>query len=859
MSPMSRGVIVRLLLVIGLLAGCAALALNIKPRLGLDLRGGTQIIMEASDGPNGVEANRTNTDQTLEVLRGRVDSLGVSEPTLVRSGENRIIVELPDVQDPQEALEVLGKTAQLGVHQVLRTFTTEEEVEAAGLKVSWPAGQDPDGDSEETGDEATEEPTAEPTEEPTDEKSDKKSEKSGKKAQGKKAKGKNNKADKKSDKAGQDGAASDEATQEPADEAQAEDESGENVVYPSKDGTEFLELAPASITGSEIKKAASAQPQNQTYYVVDITFDGKAGDVWAKLTGDAACARDADPNDPKSRTAIALDNTVLTAPVPSENVACNVGIVGGQTQIDRFSLEESKDLATLIQGGALPLPVEAISVSEVGPTLGKDAIKASWQAGIIGLILTGLFIAFAYRLVGLLATVALTSYALLSYAMLVTIGSTLTLPGLAGFVLAIGLAIDANVLVFERAREEYLANPGAGLRKALMTGFTKAWSAIIDSNVTTLLAAGLLFFLGSGPIKGFGVTLTIGTVASMISALVIARVLTEVVVSTRAVNKRPAISGIGHQSKVRQWLEGSSIDLMKRRATWLAVSVAAMAIAVAGIVVNGLNLGVEFTGGRSIEYTTTQPVDADQAREAVADAGFAEAVVQESGGKITVRTGDLTNDEVQQIDDAIARVGGGAEQLTDNRIGASLGDELRRNALIAFGVAFAAQLLYLAVRFKWTFGLAAVAAMAHDVLLVLGIFAWLGKPVDGIFLAAAMTIIGLSVNDTVVVFDRVRERWYASRPGDDFTKLANQACLETVPRTVNTGLGAMFILAALAVLGGDSLQDFAIALLLGLIVGTYSSVFAATPLVTYLQEKWPMSPVKKVRVERDPEDSGAVV
>ena len=203
------------------------------------------------------------------------------------------------------------------------------------------------------------------------------------------------------------------------------------------------------------------------------------------------------------------------------------------------AVEDAKDLAALIEGGALPLELRAISDRLVGPSLGAAAIDASIEAGIIGLILTGLFIVIVYRLVGLMATLALTSYALLAYAMLVGLGSTLTLPGLAGFVLAIGMAIDANVLVFERAREEYQAYPSAGLRRALAVGFNKAWSAIIDSNVTTLLAAGLLFFLGSGPIKGFGVTLSIGVIASMISALIIARVLCDLAVANKPVDRAP--------------------------------------------------------------------------------------------------------------------------------------------------------------------------------------------------------------------------------------------------------------------------------------------------------------------------------
>jgi SecD/SecF fusion protein len=346
----------------------------------------------------------------------------------------------------------------------------------------------------------------------------------------------------------------------------------------------------------------------------------------------------------------------------------------------------------------------------------------------------------------------------------------------------------------------------------------------------------------------------------MISALIIARVLSELAVSTKAVSRRPAISGLGNIGRVRTWLDRKDPDIMGKRKMWLAISGVAMVLAVSGIVTQGLNLGVEFTGGRQLDYSVSKDVEVDDARAAIADAGFPEAVVQGADtADFTVRTGTISNDEEQRIEDALSSVGGTVTKEDDQTIGASLGQELRDKALIAFGVALAVQLIYLAIRFKWTFGVAAVAAMAHDVLLVVGLFAWLEKPIDGIFLAAAMTIIGLSVNDTVVVFDRIRERWYASRPEDSFNVMANKAAVETMPRTVNTGLGAMFILAALAVLGGDSLRDFAIALLVGLVVGTYSSVFTATPLLTYLQQKAPMGRVKREKVVRTPEDSGAVI
>ena len=624
-------------------------------------------------------------------------------------------------------------------------------------------------------------------------------------------------------------------------------------MLPGEGGGEFLELGPSALQGDEITGAEAAQDPSQGIdWSVNVDFNGTGSDAFGELSGTAACAQ----GDAR-RIAIVLDEAIISS--PEVQVPCGSSIRNTTQITGNFSSEESKELAALIQGGALPLPLENISDRLVGPTLGDQAIEDSFEAGILGLILTGLFITVVYRFVGFLATIALASYALIAYAMLLGLGATLTLPGLAGFVLAIGLAIDANVLVFERAREEYVDAPKAGLQAALTKGFNKAWTAIIDSNVTTLLAAALLFILASGPVKGFGVTLSIGVLASMISALVIARLLTQVGVSNPWIARHPRFTGLGYVGKIRGWLDRTDPDLMSRRKLWLAGSLVALAAAVGGIVGPGLNLGVEFTGGRTLDYSTSQDVSVDEARDAIAGAGFADAVVQGADtADFTVRTGDITNEEEDRIEAALAEIGGDVTQEDSQRIGASLGSELRDKALIAFGIALLAQMLYLAVRFKWTFGLAAVLAMFHDVVLVVGLFAWLGKPIDGVFLAAALTIVGLSVNDTVVVFDRIRERWRGStdRP---FVDVANKACLETMPRTVNTGLGAMFILAALAVLGGDSLQDFAVALLVGLIVGTYSSVFTATPILTYLQAKYPMPRTQKVKVARDPEDSGAVL
>lgn len=727
---MSRHLGWRLLAVIVLLGTAAALVLTRPVRLGLDLRGGTQIVLEASDTARQ-RVDRDTVDRTLEVLRRRVDQLGVAEPTLQRSGERRVIVELPGVYDPAEAVKVIGRTAQLAFHPVIATLQGQQKAAA-----------------------------------------------------------------------------------------------GELVLADEQGGR--LRLGPAAVSGGMVGDArAELDPQVQTRWQVAIEFRGAGGRQWAELTGKAACQP---PGDPRRRVAIVLDRQVISSPQVDPSVQCGQGITGGSTVITGdFTDQQAHELALLIRAGALPVPVQVVEQRTIGPTLGAQAIRASTQAALIGVSLTILFMALYYRLLGGLSAVALGCYGLLSFAVLLALRSTLTLPGIAGFVLAIGMAVDANVLVFERMREEHRA--GGGLRPAVDRGFRHALSAIADSNVTTLLAAVLLFFLASGAVRGFGVTLSVGVVVSLFTALVVTRVLVELAVRWRMVASRPRLLGVASGGRLREWLATRQPNLVGRARWWLAGSALLLLLAVAGLVVRGPNLGLEFTGGRLLEYSTQRPVDLDAARQALAGAGFARAVVQESGdGNLSVRTGQVDDAGERRVQRAVEQVGGPAERLRSEFIGPTIGAELRRKAIIAVAIALAAQLAYMAVRFRWTFGTAAVVAMFHDVAILLGLFAWLGKPLDGVFLAALLTVIGYSVNDSVVVFDRIRERLRARRR-EPLDVLVNDACLQTVPRTVNTGLGAMFILVALFVLGGDTLTDFALALLVGILIGTYSSVFVAAPLV----------------------------
>ncbi len=387
--------------------------------------------------------------RTLEVLRRRVDQLGVSEPTLQSSGADRIIIELPGVTDPEDALEVIGRTAQLTFHPV------------EGAVRGRPRGA-----------------------------------------------------------------------------------TGDGLVLPDESGAS-LRLAPPALTGDGVGDAEAVLDGSNWF--VSVSFRGEGAKSWEQVTGEAACAP---VGAPQRRVAIVLDEKVISSPEVDPSIQCNDGISGGPTSITgRFTEQEAKDLALLIRAGALPVPVEVVEQRTVGPTLGDAAVRASVEAAVIGGLLTIAYVVAYYRLLGALAAIALLAYGLLSYAVLLAIGATLTLPGIAGFVLAIGMAVDANVLVFERGKEEFAA--GKKVRPAVLAGFKKAWSAIADSNATTLLASVILFYFAAGAVRGFGITLSVGVTVSMFTALVVTRLLAEIVLQSRRL-AQPGLLGLNVGGRLRR-------------------------------------------------------------------------------------------------------------------------------------------------------------------------------------------------------------------------------------------------------------------------------------------------------------------
>ncbi len=747
-------------LVVSLLAiACSAYVLTtISPRLGLDLRGGTQIVFEAQDTPE-VTVDAQVIERTVEVLRRRVDGLGVTEPTIQASGDRRIIVELPGVTDPEQAVDIIGRTAQLTFHPVTGSFAL-----------------------------GTEPP---------------------------------------------------------------ELEEGEQAI-PDETGFTIIVVGPTELIGEQVGNAIPFFEPAMGGWVVRIDFTGQGPNLWASLTGEAACSP---PGTPQRRVAIVLDNQVISSPQVSPEVTCGVGIIGGTTIITgNFDQDSATELSLLIQAGALPVPIVIIEQGTIGPTLGEAAIQASIQAALIGAALTITYMVAYYRLLGVVAAIALLVYAASTAAVLLWLGATITLPGVAGFVLAIGMAIDANVLVYERTKEEFHA--GLGLREAAAAGFKRAWTAIADQNVSTLLAAILLFFFAAGPVRGFGVTLSIGVIMSMFSALVVARVIISLLTKSEAIVNRPKLMGMYVGRRFKDWLQVRNPNLLGRSRLVLGIAALVVVASFAGMFTQGFNFGIEFSGGRLLEFETTTLANLDDLREQLGGAGFPRAVVQHSGDdNVIIRSEQLTSEGQAAIVAAVDQVAGPAVLVRDQFVGPTLGQELRSKALIALAVALGVQLIYLAARFRWTMGLASVAGMFHDISILVGIFAWLGKPIDGVFLASVLTVIGYSINDSVVIFDRIREHRRDQLEGD-VRALANDACLQTIPRTINTGLGAIFVLAALLILGGDTLADFALALLIGIFVGTYSSVFVAAPIYVALEQRYP-TPIKE-KVER-PGKSGRPV
>ncbi|SHG06035.1 SecD/SecF fusion protein [Salegentibacter echinorum] len=595
---------------------------------------------------------------------------------------------------------------------------------------------------------------------------------------------------------------------------------------------------------------------------VSMQMNGRGAKIWEDMTGQAS--------NQQSNIAIVLDNTVYSAPGVSTGA-----ISGGRSEITGdFGITEGQDLANVLRAGKLPASADIIQSEIVGPSLGQEAIDSGIWSFAIALVFVLIWMVFYYGKAGLFADVALALNILLIFGILAGLGAVLTLPGIAGIVLTIGMSVDANVLIFERIKEE-LAK-GKMQKDAIKDGFSNALSSILDANITTGLTGFILLILGTGPIKGFATTLLIGIATSLFTAIFITRLF---------------IDGYGTKGKSLEFATGATknlftnvkIDWLKKRKMAYVISAVLLVISIGSLAVQGLNQGVDFVGGRTYTVRFDQDINPTDVEEDLVEVfGSAEAKTFGPNNQLKITTKYKVNEESTAVDNEIQRklydalqsylpsdlsyddfnAGGAGKDLgimQSMKVGPTIADDIKNDSFWAILGSLVVIFLYILLRFrKWQFSIGAVAAVAHDVIIVLGIFSLLYKvmpfnmEINQAFIAAILTVIGYSLNDTVVVFDRVREfvNEHTSWP---LGKTVNVALDSTISRTLNTSLTTLIVLLAIFIFGGESIRGFMFALIIGVIVGTYSSLFIATPVMYDSVSDRSKIESKKKEVEEDKE------
>lgn len=574
---------------------------------------------------------------------------------------------------------------------------------------------------------------------------------------------------------------------------------------------------------------------------VSMTMNTRGAKEWEKLTGDAY--------NNQTGIAIVLDNKVYTAPGVSTGP-----ISGGRSEITgTFTVNETKDIANVLRAGKLPASAEIIQSEVVGPSLGQEAIDSGFMSFAIAMVFVLLWMIFYYGKAGVFADIALVFNILLIFGVLTSLGAVLTLPGIAGIVLTIGMSVDANVLIYERIKEE-LAK-GKGKAQAIADGFGNALSSILDANITTGLTAIILFIFGSGPIKGFATTLLIGIVTSLFTAIFVTRLMIDSYTAKKG-RRLDFTTGI-----TKNLFKNVNIDFLAKRKIAYVVSGILVAVSVFSLLTTGLQQGVDFIGGRSYQIRFEKVVNPSEIASELNDVFGSGTSVKTFGdaNQIKVTTPYKVDEEGVEVDNEIQTklyttlqkylpdgtsfedftVGASEKSigiLQSVKVGPTIADDIKKNAFLAILGSLAVVFLYILLRFrKWQFSLGAVVAVFHDVMIVLGIFSLTGKimpfnmEIDQAFIAAILTVIGYSLNDTVVVFDRIRE--ITNIKGLKGGENINEALNSTLSRTLNTSLTTLIVLLAIFVFGGESLRGFMFAMIIGVVVGTYSSIFVATPLM----------------------------
>jgi SecD/SecF fusion protein len=830
-----------------------------KPTLGLDLQGGLEVVLKAVP-PKNHKLTADDISRSIDIMRQRIDKLGVSEPEIRKQGTDQIVIQLAGVHDPAAAAKLIGKTAVLEFYDFeadltgpsVNGLTARVPVASASLFDLLSAPQ-----TRALADKGT------PSQwylfnskkvvraGPTPTKQALLASQVVQRPVAKGGLGKHIPKDWTILKVPKN------TVVVSCDAASGNCLSAQQIT--SKTGFYLLKHREADkngqnaipeMTGGDLKLSGTrADFDTQTNQpVVLMQFTGKGKKIFHTITqreaqrGALACQGRTDSTSIQScvqHFAIVLDGQIQSAPyidfvrnpdgIPGDN--------GAQIDMGNGGIGDAKRLALVLQTGALPVTFETAERTDVSATLGKDSLSQAKKAALVGLLVVALFLLLLYRFLGLVAVIGLGIYAAFLYAAILLFNVTLTLPGFAGLILTIGVAADANVVVFERIKEEVRA--GKSVRAAIAAGYSKGFHTILDANVVTAITALVLFAVATAQVKGFALMLLIGTVISLVTAVGATRAMLGLLAGFSWFNK-PRFMGAQGQQTAR-WLQ---IDFMRKRYLWFAISGAILVLGIGALGIRGLNLGIDFKGGTQLSFKTPVAHTTGDVRQVMKDQGYGDAVIQGRGASTSsayksfqVRTKALSSDKLTQVtrelEDKLQATAPGATTVSS-----SFGRQIAKSAIIAVVFSLFLVVLYIAIRFDLKFAGPVIAAMLHDVLICIGIYALLGREVTSSTVAAILTVLGYSIYDTIIIFDRVRENIPIMRRSSIAT-IVNVSLWETIRRSLATSFITLLPVGALFLYGGATLKDFAFALMVGIASGAYSSIFIAAPLLTILKEREP--------------------
>ncbi len=885
-----------LLFVLGLVIISGVVIAKKPTKLGLDLKGGLELIYQATPTGQVKEVSGEDIEQSIGIIRQRIDQLGVAEPEVARLGSNEISVSLPDITDPKRAINEVGTTAQLYFYDWETSLIDREHTigghpgrnpPAAALKEAkkeWKeAGRAPQkGESPEEKQEVKEEteplifagayPTAYGAVRLATEQKPIKDCTScsttrptyylfSENEQHKKLAGPEfRKEDLYISATGRKIPHKGEVLKVPV---------GTVVVseLPQKEGVPIEGAEPGwyaivdepALTGTEITNPEEKEQEGQLAVVFEFTESGREAfhEVTRKIAQRGQEQAIGLPGQEEVEAlsghfAVVLDNEVKTRPIInfSENPDGIDGRTGAQISGGFQSIGEAQELAETLQIGALPVSLKLISQTQVSATLGTEALHEGIKAGIIGLALVILFLLIFYRVLGAIATLALGAYGVIFFALIKLIPITLTLPGIAGLILTIGVAADSNIVIFERIKEEVRA--GRSMPAAIAAGYRRGIATIVDANVVTLLTAFILFVLATAGVKGFAFTLFVGTVVSLLTAVVFTQALLGSMSRTRLLNS-PKVLGAAAEQRIR-W----HFNFMGASRWFFSLSGTILLIGGFALATKQLNFGIDFESGTRIKVALTKPTEEEGVREALNTVGI-------SGEEIQQVSDPELGDNVFQIQTQALSPGKAKEALEkefgiaheafeSETVGPTFGEQVAESALKALIFSLLVICAYIAFRFDPKFAVPVLIALFHDILITAGVYSLTGKEVSSGTVAAFLTILGYSLYDTIIVFDRIREN-VPRMPRAAFSQIVNRSMSEVLTRSLATSFTTLLAITSLLVFGGATLQDFAFAMLVGIASGTYSSIFIASPVLTAWKER---EPGFARRRERIAEASGSV-